>query len=112
MLVCDEPLLSFPRCSFEVLVLIHFFLGIGNAKLAGFDKDLGLVGYDYNAVLSIFFVAYIIFEIPSNLMCKWIGPGWWLPAITLGFGICSVATAFVHDMSTASGVRFLLGYVS
>jgi hypothetical protein len=85
---------------------------IGNAKLAGFDKDLGLVGYDYNAVLSIFFVAYIAFEIPSNVVCKIVGPGWWLPAITLGFGICSVATAFVNDMPAAAGVRFLLGYVS
>lgn len=82
---------------------------IGNAKLAGFNKDLGLEGYDYNAVLSIFFVAYIIFEIPSNIACKWIGPGWFLPAITLGFGICSVATAFVHDIHQVSGVRFLLG---
>ncbi|KAJ5835348.1 hypothetical protein N7447_001374 [Penicillium robsamsonii] len=82
---------------------------VGNAKLAGFDKDLRLEGYDYNAVLSIFFVSYIIFEIPSNVMCKWVGPGWWLPAMTLGFGICSVATAFVTDMNSAAGVRFLLG---
>ncbi|KAJ5960769.1 uncharacterized protein N7479_007919 [Penicillium vulpinum] len=82
---------------------------VGNAKLAGFDKDLKLEGYDYNAVLSIFFVSYIVFEIPSNLMCQWIGPGWWLPGITLGFGVCSVATAFVTDMSSAAGVRFLLG---
>ncbi|KAJ5151570.1 hypothetical protein N7492_009865 [Penicillium capsulatum] len=81
----------------------------GNAKLAGFSQELGLVNYDYNAVLSIFFVAYIIFEIPSNIACKWIGPGWFLPAITLGFGICSVATAFVHDIQSVSGVRFLLG---
>lgn len=105
----------FDRCLFfffSVQALIRFVSGIGNAKLAGFDKDLGLVGYDYNAVLSIFFIAYIIFEIPSNLMCKWVGPGWWLPAMTLGFGICSVATAFVNDMQSACGVRFLLGYVS
>ena len=40
---------------------------LGNAKLAGFNKDLKLKGYDYNAVLSIFFVAYILFEIPSNV---------------------------------------------
>lgn len=95
-----------------IQVLTNFFPGIGNAKLAGFDKDLGLEGYDYNAVLSIFFIAYIVFEIPSNLMCKWVGPGWWLPGITLGFGICSVASAFVNDIHSASGVRFLLGYVS
>ncbi|KAJ5708984.1 hypothetical protein N7493_010318 [Penicillium malachiteum] len=84
-------------------------VNIGNAKLAGFTKDLGLEGYDYNIVLSIFFISYILFEIPSNLACKWIGPGWFLPALTLGFGICSLATAFVHDIHSASGVRFLLG---
>jgi MFS family permease len=32
-----------------------------------------------------------------------------LPATTLGFGICSVATAFTHDIHQVSGVRFLLG---
>ncbi|KAJ5355850.1 hypothetical protein N7517_010459 [Penicillium concentricum] len=82
---------------------------IGNAKLAGFEDDLGLEGFDYNIVLSIFFISYIVFEIPSNLMCKWMGPGWWLPGIEVGFGICSVATAFVNNIHEASGVRFLLG---
>lgn len=105
----NGPFASFPGFHSLAQTLTPFCAGIGNAKLAGFDKDLGLVGYDYNAVLSIFFIAYIIFEIPSNLMCKWIGPGWWLPAITVGFGVCSIATAFVHDIHSASGVRFLLG---
>jgi hypothetical protein len=26
----------------------------GNARLAGLEKDLGLTGYDYNAVLIVF----------------------------------------------------------
>ncbi|RFU29642.1 hypothetical protein B7463_g6708, partial [Scytalidium lignicola] len=82
---------------------------IGNARIAGFEKDLGLKGYDYNIVLSVFYVSYIIFEIPSNMACKWIGPGWYIPAISLGFGICSLGTAFVHNIHAASGVRFLLG---
>ncbi|KUJ17625.1 retrograde regulation protein 2 [Mollisia scopiformis] len=82
---------------------------IGNAKLAGLEKDLGLKGYDYNRVLSVFYISYIIFEIPSNMACKWIGPGWFIPTISLGFGICSICTAFVHNIHSASGVRFLLG---
>ncbi|GIK07638.1 hypothetical protein Aspvir_003304 [Aspergillus viridinutans] len=82
---------------------------IGNAKLAGLEKDLGMKGYDYNFLLSIFYISYIVFEIPCNIACKWIGPGWFLPAITLGFGICSLGTAFVHNIHAASGVRFLLG---
>jgi MFS family permease len=81
----------------------------GNAKLAGLEKDLGLTGYDFNAVLSVFYISYILFEIPSNIACKWIGPGWFLPSITLGFGIASIGTAFVHNIHSASGVRFVLG---
>ncbi|KAI0864382.1 MFS transporter [Xylaria cubensis] len=95
----------------SILYLFCFIdrANIGNARLAGFETDLGLTGDGYNAVLSIFYISYIIFEIPSNLACKWIGPGWFLPAISLGFGISSLGTAFVHDSASASGVRFLLG---
>jgi len=81
----------------------------GNAKLAGFENDLHLKGYDYNKVLSIFYISYILFEIPSNMACKWIGPGWYIPGISLMFGICSIATAFVHNIHEVSAVRFLLG---
>lgn len=81
----------------------------GNAKIAGFEKDLGLTGYDYNALLSIFYISYIVFEIPSNIACKYFGPGWWLPGISLGFGAISLATAFVDNFAQAAGVRFLLG---
>jgi len=82
---------------------------VGNARLAGFERDLNLKGYDYNVVLSVFYISYILFEIPSNMACKWIGPGWFIPAISLGFGICSIFTALVHDIHAVCGVRFLLG---
>jgi MFS family permease len=82
---------------------------LGNARLAGFEKDLHLKNYDYNTVLSVFYISYIIFEIPATMACKWIGPGWFIPAISLGFGICSICTAFVTNLSSACGVRFLLG---
>jgi sugar phosphate permease len=82
---------------------------IGNARLAGLEKDLGLKGYDYNSVLSMFYISYIIFELPSNMCCKAIGPGWFIPIISLCFGIASIGTAFVHNKAAVSGVRFLLG---
>ncbi|KAH7122798.1 major facilitator superfamily domain-containing protein [Dendryphion nanum] len=82
---------------------------IGNARLAGFERDLGMSGYDYNQVLSIFYISYIIFEIPSNVACKLLGPGWFLPGTTLAFGILTVCFAFVRDIQQACAVRFLLG---
>ncbi|KAL2210209.1 MFS general substrate transporter [Sarocladium strictum] len=82
---------------------------IGNARLAGLEEDLGLTGYDYNIVVTMFYVSYIIFEIPSNLCCKWVGPGWFLPTATLLFGVASLGTAFVHTLGQCSAVRFILG---
>jgi sugar phosphate permease len=43
------------------------------------------------------------------MACKWLGPGWFLPGTTLAFGIMTVAFAFVRDIQSACGVRFLLG---
>ncbi|KLO89333.1 putative MFS transporter [Fusarium fujikuroi] len=81
----------------------------GNARIAGLEADLKMQGYDFNISLSIFYISYILFEIPLNLLCKRIGPGWFIPACCLGFGICTTCTAFVNDFSTLCGLRFLLG---
>lgn len=29
---------------------------IGNARLAGLEEDLGLAGYDYNLLLTVFYI--------------------------------------------------------
>ncbi|KAL2817626.1 major facilitator superfamily domain-containing protein [Aspergillus granulosus] len=96
------------------VALIYLFCfidraNIGNARLAGLEEDLSMSGYDYNTVLSVFYISYIVFEIPSNIACKWLGPGWFLPGLTVAFGLCSVFTAFVHTTESAAGVRFVLG---
>ncbi|KAJ5885509.1 hypothetical protein N7495_010019 [Penicillium taxi] len=119
LIECDQEAESRLRLKIDLYVvptvaLIYLFCfidrsNIGNAKLAGFDRDLGLVGYDYNLVLSVYFISYTVFEIPCSLACKWIGPGWFLPASTVGFGVCCLATAFVDNIHSISGVRFLLG---
>jgi len=57
----------------------------------------------------MFYIAYITFEIPSIVCCKYFGPGKWIPFISFGFGLLSLCTAFVHNFGQAAGVRFLLG---
>ncbi|KAF4974293.1 hypothetical protein FZEAL_8784 [Fusarium zealandicum] len=94
-----------------VLYLFCFIdrANIGNARIAGLTEDLKLEGYDYNVILSIFYISYILCEIPATVTCKWMGPGWFLPTTSLLFGIVSIATAFVQTQAAACGVRFLLG---
>jgi hypothetical protein len=54
-------------------------LSPGNAKIEGLDKDLNLSGYEYNIALSIFFIPYILCEVPSNILLKkFTKPSWYL----------------------------------
>jgi hypothetical protein len=39
---------------------------IGNAKVAGMDKDLGLTSNQYFLCIVIFQLGYVIFEVPSK----------------------------------------------
>ncbi|KIW86568.1 hypothetical protein Z517_01966 [Fonsecaea pedrosoi CBS 271.37] len=82
---------------------------IGNARLAGFEDDLGLHDYDYNKVLTVFYVGYVVFEMPASFACKFFGPGWFLPTTTFGFGVFSLLTGFCTNIKSVSSVRFLLG---
>lgn len=86
-------------------------MNLGNARLAGLEVSLGMdtLSYDYNIVLTVFYISYIIFEIPCNIACKAIGPGWFIPATSLLFGVMTVACAFVQNKAQICGVRFLLG---
>ncbi|KAK1624428.1 inner membrane transport protein yfaV [Colletotrichum phormii] len=43
---------------------------IGNAKIEGLAKDLGLSGVQWNIALSVFFVPYVLLEVPSNIILK------------------------------------------
>jgi hypothetical protein len=75
-------------------------VNIGNARLAGLEHTLNLQGNDFNALLSIFYVSYILFSLPATWITKWIGPGWVLPGTTLVFGVLTVSFAFVKVRSS------------
>ncbi|PNY25168.1 High-affinity nicotinic acid transporter [Tolypocladium capitatum] len=106
--------LKIDLCIVPTVALLYLFCfidraNIGNAKIAGLGKDLGMKGYDYNATISVFYISYILFEIPCNLLCKWMGPGWFIPLSAMLFGVTSLGTAFVNTVPQVMGVRFLLG---
>ncbi|KAJ7180789.1 MFS general substrate transporter [Mycena filopes] len=95
---------------FTVIYCTNFVdrTAIGNAKIAGIEKDLGMVGFDYNIALTIFYVFYILSDIPSNLALKHFGSVW-LAAMVTCFGIISISTAFVKSYSGLIATRVFLG---
>ncbi|KAI5117897.1 hypothetical protein M0805_001554 [Coniferiporia weirii] len=81
---------------------------IGNAKIAGLEHDLGMVGFDYNIALTIFYIFYIAAEIPSNLALKHFGSSW-LALMVASFGVISIGTAFVKNYTGLIITRVFLG---
>lgn len=71
-----------------VLFLLAFLdrTNIGNAKIQGLDTSLHMGGNDYNVALLVFFVPYILLEVPSNIIIKNIAPSTWLSAIMTFWG--------------------------
>ncbi|GAB1209099.1 hypothetical protein APSETT445_007865 [Aspergillus pseudonomiae] len=64
-----------------VMYLLAFLdrVNISNAAVLGLQEDLNIVnGTKYNTALTIFFVPYVIFEIPSNILLKKLRPHVWL----------------------------------
>ncbi|KAK6543427.1 hypothetical protein TWF694_000174 [Orbilia ellipsospora] len=95
-----------------ILYLLAFLdrVNIGNAALYGLKQDLGIVdGTKYNTVLTIFFVPYILFEIPSNMILKKFKPHIWLSACMFLFGTMTVCMGFTKNYGDILAVRFFLG---
>ncbi|KAI5240154.1 major facilitator superfamily transporter [Aureobasidium subglaciale] len=94
-----------------ILYLLAFLdrVNIANAKVAGMSKDLGLEGNEYNTALVIFFVPYIIFEIPSNILLKKFKPHVWLSGCMFLFGLTTTLQGVVTNYSGLLATRFFLG---
>lgn len=81
------------------LFLLAFLdrINIGNARLQGLEKDLNMKNNDYNIALFIFFIPYILFEVPSNLLLKRIAPSWWISGIMFGWGMFHLGDGIFMD---------------
>ncbi|KAH6972789.1 major facilitator superfamily domain-containing protein [Ilyonectria sp. MPI-CAGE-AT-0026] len=83
---------------------------IGNAKIEGMVEDLGMSGVQYNTVLAIFFVPYVLFEVPSNILLKrFKRPSMYLGILTTCWGTIMTCTGLVQNFAGLMTTRVLLG---
>ncbi|MFC4117881.1 MFS transporter [Nonomuraea zeae] len=83
-------------------------INLGFAKLKMLDA-LGFSELVYGLGAGLFFVAYIVFEVPSNVIMQKTSARWWLARIMITWGVLSGLTAFVTDVWQFYALRFLLG---
>jgi MFS transporter, ACS family, tartrate transporter len=73
------------------------------------NKDIGLDAWTYGISSSAFYLGYVVFEVPSNLVMDKVGARLWLARIMITWGIASAATAAVVGPTSFLAIRFLLG---
>ncbi|KAJ5669433.1 hypothetical protein N7462_010503 [Penicillium macrosclerotiorum] len=84
-------------------------VNISNALTMSMPDDLNLYGHRENIALLIFYIPYIIFEIPSNIAMKKLKPQFWLSGCIIAFGIVMLGQAFVKSYGGLIATRFFLG---
>ncbi|KAH7151667.1 putative MFS transporter [Dactylonectria estremocensis] len=82
---------------------------MGNAKTAGLVDDLGLVGNQYNILLSVFFIPYVLAAPFLGLLGKKFGPSRILPCMMMVFGSMTLLTVAAHNFSGLFALRWFLG---
>ncbi|GAB7325405.1 hypothetical protein MBLNU13_g09434t2 [Cladosporium sp. NU13] len=82
---------------------------IGNAKVAGMTDDLGMDSNQYSIALIVFFITYVIFEVPSNLILARTKPSIFLPTIMFLWGAATCCMAVIKTYGQLVALRTLVG---
>src|SRR5690348_17024481 len=95
------------------LIVCYFvaYLDRVNVSFAALSMngDLGLSQSAFGFGAGIFFLAYFLFEVPSNLFLERVGARKWIARIMFTWGLISGATAFITGEMSFFFVRALLG---
>ncbi|EIW55358.1 MFS general substrate transporter [Trametes versicolor FP-101664 SS1] len=97
-----------------VVTMIYFLSSldrsnIGNARIAGLQKELHMSDYQYTVALTATLVTYTLIDIPSNLVLKAVGPRLMVPTMVILWGLTCTLQGVVHNYAGLVVARLFLG---
>jgi MFS family permease len=118
----DQPLDAVERSTIKKIAIrlvpflaLMFFINyldrtaISFAGPNGMDHDLGLSAAQFGFPSGVFFIGYIILEVPSNLALHKFGARMWLARIMVSWGVVALLFTWVSSVYGLYFLRFLLG---
>lgn len=105
----DSRLLPF----LVIMYLLNFLdrSNLAQARQGSLEEDLGMKGTDFNLATSIFFVGYLLMQLPSNLLITRLRPSIYLSSAMVLWGAVSACNGATHKFTDLVVVRFFLGFV-
>ncbi len=82
---------------------------VGFARVGGMEQALGMSEQEFNIGYGIFYLGYLAFEVPSNLLLRRVGARRWMGRIMISWGMVTMITLWVTGPWSFYGARILLG---
>lgn len=96
---------------FIMLLYLIAYIDRANISVAALqmNADLAMTAEMYGIAAGIFYVTYIIFEVPSNVLLTRVGARRWIARIMVSWGIIAAGMSLVQTPTQLYVMRFLLG---
>ncbi|KAF1817566.1 MFS general substrate transporter [Eremomyces bilateralis CBS 781.70] len=108
-LVMKIDLVIIPLCSLLYLVAYLDRNSIGNARTLGMQKDLNLSTKQWGNCLSLFYIGYMIFMLPGNILLRKLTPHRQLGACAIVFGAFLLGMSGAANYATVLTLRIFIG---
>ncbi|KAI1802764.1 MFS transporter [Daldinia bambusicola] len=94
--------------------LMYFFNSLDrnaivNGKLDGLAEQLHMEGYEYNTCVAIFFVGYLLGQVPSNMIINRVPPSYFMAGFMTAWSVTTLCTFLVRDYTSMLVARLILG---
>jgi ACS family tartrate transporter-like MFS transporter len=95
-------------------LMLAYFIAFVDRVNSGFaalqmNHDVGLTQAAFGLGAGIFYISYVLCEVPSNLALEKVGARLWIARIMVTWGLVSMLMALVVGPYSFYAVRFLLG---
>jgi ACS family tartrate transporter-like MFS transporter len=96
---------------FVFLIYIVNYIDRVNVSFANLrmSADLGFSDRVYGLGVAMFYITYVLFEIPGAIIVERWSARKWIARIMISWGIITVLTGFIRSAGQFYGARFLLG---
>lgn len=99
-------ILPFAFILYLVNILDRVNLGFAAMEM---NKDLQITAVAYGTLSAAFFISFLLFEVPSNLILHRLGTNKWIARIMVSWGIITSLNFFAQNFTHVYILRFLLG---
>lgn len=112
--IAERTLTKVSRRLIPFLILLYIVNYLDRVNIAfagpnGMNAELAMSAKMFGFASGIFFLGYLLLEVPSNIALHRFGGRRWLARIMVSWGIISAAIAFVPNTEMLIALRFLLG---